>query len=106
MHWSSLAESGIAEDTVTGFRCWIDNFLRSHQRVFLVERSGLHEKFRRTRSIAHGGIASIQRDAQLDVFPQFARQRSCFHFAVCMNVGRSTERSRARAARFRPAAAG
>jgi len=83
MHWSSLAESGIAEDTVTGFRCWIDNFLRSHQRVFLVERSGLHEKFRRTRSIAHGGIASIQRNAQLDVFPQFARQRSCFHFAVC-----------------------
>jgi len=27
-------------------------------------------------------------------------------FVVCMNVGRSTERSRARAARFRPAAAG
>ena len=83
MHWSSLAESGIAEDTVTGFRCWIDNFLRSHQRVFLVERSGLHEKFRRTRSIAHGGIASIQRDTQLDVFPQLTRQRSSVHVVFC-----------------------
>ena len=73
MHWSSLAESGIAEDTVTGFRCWIDNFLRNHQCVFLVARSGLRQKFRRTRAIAHGRIASIQRDAQLDVFPELTR---------------------------------
>jgi len=73
MRGNSPTKSGIAEDAFTSFYCWIDNFLRGHQRVFLVERPRLHEKFRRTRSVAHVGIASIQRDAKLDVFPQFTR---------------------------------
>jgi pyruvate dehydrogenase E1 component alpha subunit len=83
MHWGSFAESGVAEDAFAGFHCGIDNFLRDHERVFLVERSGLREKFRRTCSIAYGRIVSIQRDAELDVFPQFTRQRSSVYSAIC-----------------------
>jgi pyruvate dehydrogenase E1 component subunit alpha len=83
MHWSSFAESGIAKDSLAGFRRWIDNFLRNHECVFVVGRSGLRQKLLRTRAIAHGGIASIQRDTQLDVFPQLTRQRSSVHFVFC-----------------------
>src|SRR5438132_3070860 len=83
MRWSSFAESGIAKDTFAGFHCWIDNFLRNHQCVFLVARSGLRQKLRRTGAIAHGWLASIQRDAELDVLSQLTRQRSSVHVVFC-----------------------
>src|SRR6266545_96416 len=83
MHRSSFAESSLAKDAFAGFYCWIGVVLRNHECVFLVGRPGLRQKLLRTRTIAHGGIASIQRDTQLDVFPQLTRQRSSVHFAVC-----------------------
>jgi len=67
----SFAESRIAEGAFAGFHCWVDIFLRDHERVFLVERSWLREESGRTHPSAHGGIASVQRNAELDVFSQF-----------------------------------
>src|SRR6266481_500790 len=83
MHRSSFAESSFAKDAFAGFYCWIGIVLRSHQRVFLVNRSGLRQKLLRTGAVAHGGVASIQRDTQLDVFSQLTRQRSSVHFVFC-----------------------
>src|SRR5207247_11451735 len=83
MHRSSFAESSFAKDAFAGFYCWIGIVLRNHECVFLVGRPGLRQKLLRTRAIAHGRIASIQRDTQLDVFPQFTRQRSSVHVVFC-----------------------
>src|SRR2546429_4822540 len=83
MHRSSFAESSFAKDAFAGFYCWIGIVLRNHECVFLVGRLGLRQKLLRTRAIAHGRIASIQRDTQLDVFPQLTRQRSSVHVVFC-----------------------
>ena len=81
MDWASLAVSPFPEDAFAGFSRWIYNFLRDHERILVAKRSRLREKFGRTGSGAHGGVASVQRDAELDVFPQLTPERSRFHAA-------------------------
>src|SRR5215203_2764113 len=49
----------------------------------MVERSRVHKKFCGAHSIADGWLASIQRDTDLDVFPQFTRQRPDFYWSFC-----------------------
>ena len=63
--------------------------------VRLAHRSRLCKKFRRTDSGAHRWSPAVQRDAELDVFPQLAAERSFLHVAVCrcMSVGRSRARA-------------
>jgi hypothetical protein len=39
----------------------------------MVERSWVREKFRGTDSVGDRWLASIQRDTDVDVFPQFTR---------------------------------
>ncbi len=83
MRRASPAEPSIAENASAGFDRWIDIFLCGHKRVFVVKRSRLREEFGGTHSGADGRIAQIQRYAELDVFPQFAHQRSLVHSALC-----------------------
>ncbi len=64
-----LAVSPFPEDAFAGFSRWIYNFLRDHERILVVKLSRLREKFGRAHSGAHGWTASVQRDAELDVFP-------------------------------------
>ena len=66
---SSVAKSCFAQDALAGFDCWLDDFLHDNERVLLVERSRLRKKSGRPYSGAHDRPASIQRDAELDVFP-------------------------------------
>ena len=80
MDRTSLAESRVSEDAFAGFIRWIDTFLRDHERVLVVERSRVREKFWRTHSGPHDWIASLQRNPQLDVFPQLTPERSRFYF--------------------------
>ncbi len=104
MDWASLAVSPFPEDAFAGFSRWIYNFLRDHERILVAKRSRLREKFgynflrdherilvaKRSRlrekfgganAGAHSGVASVQRDAELDVFPQLTPERSRFHAA-------------------------
>ena len=81
MDWAFLAVSPFREDAFAGFSRWIYNFLRDHERILVAKRSRLREKFGGTNAGAHGGVASVQRDAELDVFPQLTPERSCFHAA-------------------------
>jgi len=69
MDRASLAVSPFPEDAFAGFSRWIHNFLRDHERILVAKRSRLREKFGRAHSGAHGWTASVQRDAELDVFP-------------------------------------
>src|SRR4029453_11554026 len=57
--------------------------LRQHQHVLVVERSRVREEFCGADSVADRWLASIQRDTDLDVFPQFTRQRSYFYVSFC-----------------------
>src|SRR5438045_3385391 len=82
-HRPPVARSRVAQNAAPGVRYRINDFLRDHDRVLMVERSRLREKFRRTYSGAYGGIASVQRDPKLDVLPQFTAQRSSVHSALC-----------------------
>jgi hypothetical protein len=56
----------------------IDN-LRDHRFSWLSDPG--YEKFGRINSGAYGRIASVQRDAELDVFPKLTLERSRFHTA-------------------------
>src|SRR4029450_1925584 len=80
---SSLAVSCFAQDAFAGLDCWVNYFLCDDERVLLVERPRLRKKSGRTHSSAHRWPASVQRDAELDVFPQFTNQRSSIHSALC-----------------------
>src|SRR5256886_3027228 len=83
MHRSPFAESSFAKDAFAGFYRWIGIVLRNHECVFLVGRLGLRQRLLRTREIAHGRIASVQRGPRLDVVPQLTRQRSSVHVVFC-----------------------
>ena len=76
-------KSAFLENSAPGFAGRLGALLCHHERVLVVERSGLREKLRRVDSSAHGRFAAIQRHADMDVFPQLGRERSSFHRAVC-----------------------
>src|SRR4030095_664706 len=82
MSRTSFAASSIAEDAFACVDCCFRDVLRRHEHVLVVERSRIREKFCRTDSVADRWLASIQRDTDLDVFPQFTRQRSCFYWSI------------------------
>src|SRR5438552_1001057 len=80
---ASFAESSVAEDAFACIDCCFHDVLRRHEHVFVAERSWVREKFCGADSIADRWLASIQRDTDLDVFPQFTRQRSYFYWSFC-----------------------
>src|SRR5213082_3406291 len=100
MRGASPPEPSIAENASAGLHRWIDVFLCDHKHVFVVERSRLHEEFGGPHSSADDRITRLQRYPQLDVLSQFADQRSSVYpvFVLSINLGRSAEDSRARAA--------
>src|SRR5215831_884118 len=83
MSGPSFPESSVAEDAVACIDCCFHDVLRHHKHILVVERSRVCEKFRGTDSVADGWLASIQRDTDLDVFPQFTHQRSYFYWSFC-----------------------
>src|SRR5512132_236928 len=80
---ASLAEASVAEDAFACIDCCFHDVLRHHEHVLVVERSRVRAKFRRAYSVVDCWLASIQRDTDLDVFPQFARYRSYFYWPFC-----------------------
>ena len=80
---SSFAKSSVAEDAFACIDCRIHAVLSDHEYIFVAERPRLREKFRRTDSISNRRVASIQRDTDLDVLPQFTRSVILF-LLVCL----------------------
>ena len=74
-----MPESRIAQNLAACFDRRFNALLRHHQRVFLVERSRLRQKFRAVDPGADRRPAPIRRDADLDVLPQLARERFALH---------------------------
>src|SRR5437762_12749399 len=100
MHRASFAESSVAEDAFASIaRCFHD-VLHHHEYVLMVERSRVREEFRGIDSVADRWIASIQRDTDLDVFPQFTRQRFYFYWSFCCLHKRRSKHGRIAGTRF------
>jgi hypothetical protein len=62
------------ENAPAGIRGRVAHLLRHHKFRFVDLRPRLREELCRTYSVFDGWVASIQRDPELDVLPQFIHQ--------------------------------
>jgi len=96
------AEPRIAEDALARFHCWIDNFLRGHERVFLVERSRLRENLAGLIQALTVGLPQYSATPSWMFFRNSLISDLLFTllFVFSMNFGRSAE-NRVTGPRFR-----